>query len=458
MEHTTFRSINPATLEEVASYPSISQAQLDNKLVAAEAGYTAWRSTSIANRLQCIASLAEILRNNVETYAHMITLEMGKPITESRAEVLKCATCCDYYVKHAQAILALEHVEVEASKCYVRHDPLGAVLAIMPWNFPFWQVIRCAVPALTAGNVVLLKHAPNVIGCARQILSAMHQAGIPESVMQSIEIHHADVEQVIAHPLVQAVSLTGSERAGKSVAALAGKYLKKCVLELGGSNAFVVWDDANVAWAAEVAVGARMGNSGQSCIAAKRFIVHAKVYDAFVTEFTKRVDALVVDNPLAETTQVGPLARVDLAEQLEEQLTSSVSKGATVIAGGVRRDAWFSPTVVTNVVPGMRIFDEETFGPLACITRADSNHHGIDLATTTVYGLGISVFTADTNRAELVATTIPDGYVAINAAVKSDARLPFGGTKRSGYGRELSRDGLLEFVNRKTVIIQEEST
>ena len=399
-------------------------------------------------------TLGQVLRDNVEDYARMITLEMGKPISESRSEVNKCAWVCDYYATHAQAFLSDEIIGTEAQKSFVRHDPVGAVLAIMPWNFPFWQVFRYAAPTLIAGNTGLLKHAPNVFGCAAQIEEIFVKAGFPEAVFQNLIVHHDVTERIIAHDAVQAVTLTGSERAGSAVAQIAGKYIKKTVLELGGNNAFIVWDDADIDKAVKIALVARMLNCGQSCIAAKRFILMDGIYDAFVEKFTTAVAGLNSGDPMEDTTQVGPLARVDLADQLQKQVRSSLDLGAELLLGGNQSGCYHEPTVLGGVRPGMPAFSEETFGPLAAMIRVKDESEAFALSEQSKYGLGVTICTEDIDRAVARAGEVSDGAYFVNELVKSDPRLPFGGTKKSGYGRELSKDGIMEFVNRKTVYVK----
>jgi succinate-semialdehyde dehydrogenase/glutarate-semialdehyde dehydrogenase len=384
----------------------------------------------------------------------MIPLEMGKPIAESRAEVTKCALVCDYYAEHGPGFLADEVIGTDAQRSYVRHDPMGCVLSIMPWNFPFWQVFRFAAPALTVGNVALLKHAPNVFGCSILIAEVFEEAGFPRGTFQNLIIHHDQVEKIIAHENVKAVTLTGSERAGASVAEVAGRYLKKCVLELGGNNAFIVWKDADVEKAVQTAVNARMANAGQSCIAAKRFILVDAIYDDFVARFIQAAKKLVAGDPNDEATRVGPLARLDLADQLQRQVKQSVEMGAELLYGGNQRGCYHEPTILGNVKPGMPAFDEETFGPLAPMIKVKDEFEAFELAEKSRYGLGTTVCTRDIQRASELSAVVSDGAYFVNELVKSDPRLPFGGTKRSGYGRELAKDGMMEFVNRKTVYIK----
>jgi len=450
----TFKSINPYNNEEIKTYSEQSETGIESILSASEEAFDSWRTVPIPERSRRMQKAAELLRENKETYARTMTLEMGKPITESISEIEKCAWVCEFYAENAERFLADQIIETDASESFISHDPIGPVLAIMPWNFPFWQVFRFVAPALMAGNVALLKHAPNVFGCAMHIEDLLKEAGFPDGVFQNLVIHHDKVENIIADDRVKAATLTGSERAGSSVAALAGEHIKKTVLELGGSNSFIVWEDADIDQAVDTGISARMMNSGQSCIAAKRFILVGDAYEKFLPAFTEKVKELKSGDPLDEATDIGPLARTDLAEKLERQVKDSVEKGAQLLMGGERNRAYYEPTILTNVEPGMPAFDEELFGPAACFIRAESEDEAFELAGKSKYGLGTTVFTTDTERALKAAGSVPDGAYFINELVKSDPRLPFGGTKRSGYGRELSREGILEFVNKKTVYVK----
>jgi len=448
-----FKSINPYNGEEVGSYTGLTTAELDGKLAKSQTAFETWKKVPIAERAALMVRAGQVLRDNIEAYALMITLEMGKPISESRGEITKCAWVCDYYAENAVEFLTDEIIETDAKKSFVRHDPIGAVFAIMPWNFPFWQVFRFAAPTLIAGNTGLLKHAPNVFGCAKQIEEVFTKAGFPEGVFQNLIVHHDTTEQIIAHDAVQAITLTGSEGAGSAVAAIAGKYIKKTLLELGGNNAFIVWEDADIDKAVQKALVARMLNCGQSCIAAKRFILLEGIYDEFVSKFTEAVDKLVSADPKNETTQVGPLARKDLADQLQRQVKDSISQGAELLLGGEQNNAYHQPTVLGNVTAEMPAFKEETFGPLAAMIKAKDINEAFRLSEQSRYGLGVTICTTNTEMALKMASEVSDGAYFINELVKSDPRLPFGGTKYSGYGRELAKDGILEFVNRKTVYL-----
>jgi succinate-semialdehyde dehydrogenase/glutarate-semialdehyde dehydrogenase len=450
----TFESINPYNNKVVGTYESISDDALTQKLEKSASVFKTWSKESMQERSALMAKAGQVLRDNVEEYARMITLEMGKPIDESRGEIEKCAWACDYYAENATEFLKPEVIETDAQKSFVRHDPLGTILAIMPWNFPFWQVFRFAAPTLTAGNTAILKHAPNVFGCALLIEEVFTKAGFPDGAFQTLLVHHDKTEQIIAHDTVRAVSLTGSGRAGTAVASLAGKYLKKSLLELGGSNGFIVWEDADLDGIIETAVNARMKNAGQSCIAAKRFILVEGIYDQFIDKYKKAVEALQSGDPLNEATEIGPLARIDLADQLQEQVQKSIEQGAELISGGKQDGCYHEPTILAGVKPGMPAFDEETFGPLAAMIKAKDIDEAFELSERSIFGLGVTVCTTNIDKAIEMADRVSDGAYFVNALVKSDPRLPFGGTKISGYGRELSKDGILEFVNRKAVYVK----
>lgn len=449
-----FQSINPHNNEVVGNYTALSDDALISKLELADSAYKSWKQVDFATKAKLMNRAAEVLRENVEEYARMITLEMGKPISESRGEINKCAWVCEYYAENAEAFLSDEVIKTDASLSMVQHHPIGCVFAIMPWNFPFWQVFRFAAPTLMAGNTGMLKHAPNVFGCAEMMEDVFTKAGFPKGVFQNLIVHHDKTEMIIAHDAIQAVTLTGSEKAGSAVAALAGKYIKKSLLELGGNNAFIIWEDANLDQIIDAALVARMLNCGQSCIAAKRFILVGNMYDKFVGRFTEAISKLPAGEPLNDATKVGPLARIDLADQLQRQVKVSIEKGAELLLGGNQNNCFHEPTVLGNVTPGMPAFDEETFGPLAAMIKADSIDHAFELAEQSPFGLGLTVCTTDTEKALSMSHRVSDGAYFINELVKSDPRLPFGGTKKSGYGRELAKDGILEFVNRKTIYVK----
>ena len=449
-----FKSINPYNDKVVGQYTSLTQKELEEKLHKSKIAFESWRKVPLSERCRLLKKAEQVLRDNIEKYAQMITLEMGKPISESRSEVNKCAWVCDYYAENAVAFLADETISTDADKSFVRHDPIGGVLAIMPWNFPFWQVFRYAAPTLTAGNTGLLKHAPNVFGCAKQIEEVFTKAGYPSYVFQNLIVHHDQTELIISNDTVKAITLTGSERAGSAVAEIAGHHIKKTVLELGGNNAFIVWEDADIDKAVKTALTARMLNCGQSCIAAKRFILLEGIYDEFVMKFTEAVKQLKSGDPMDDRTDIGPLARIDLADQLNKQVNESVKKGAKLLLGGNQNGCYHEPTILGDVVPGMAAFDQETFGPLAAMIKAKDIDHAFELSENSNYGLGVTVCTKNVEKALKYADKVSDGAYFINELVKSDPRLPFGGTKNSGYGRELAKDGMMEFVNRKTVYMK----
>ncbi len=449
-----FKSINPYNGKVVGSYTAHSVAETEAMLNKAKEVFPSWRKRSVEDRSKLMIKAGQVLRDNVEEYAQMISLEMGKPITESRTEVLKCAWVCDYYAEKGAEFLANEVIKTEAQLSFVRHDAIGCVLAIMPWNFPFWQVFRFAAPTLIAGNTGILKHAPNVFGSAEMIADVFKKAGFPDGVFQNLIVHHDKTESIIAHDAIKAVTLTGSERAGIAVAEISGRHLKKTLLELGGNNAFIVWKDADIDKTVKTALTARMLNCGQSCIAAKRFILVEEIYDEFVSKFTKAVAALNPGDPMDEKTQLGPLARIDLSDQLHSQVIRSVDMGAELLFGGKQDKCYHEPTILGNVTPGMPAFDEETFGPIAAMIKAKDIAHAFELSEQSNYGLGVTVCTTNIEKAIEMAGEVSDGAYFINELVKSDPRLPFGGEKKSGYGRELGKDGMMEFVNRKTIYVK----
>jgi succinate-semialdehyde dehydrogenase/glutarate-semialdehyde dehydrogenase len=448
------KAINPATGQLIRGYPEHDATEIERRVAAAARAFPPWRALDLDARGAHLRATAQVLRRRVAELSALMTSEMGKPIAAAEAEVEKCAWACEHFAEHAKRYLAGEQIATDASASYTRCDPLGVVLAIMPWNFPFWQLIRCAAPALMAGNTVLLKHASNVPGSALAIEDVFRDAGLPEGAFATLLVGGAAIEPVVSDPRVAAVSLTGSEAAGSRVASLAGAALKKTVLELGGSDAFIVLADADVDAVARAAADARTINNGESCIAAKRFIVEEAIADRFESAFTGAMTLLTVGDPMERTTRIGPLARADSVRDLQDQVDRSVRSGAVVAIGGQpleRPGFYYPPTVLTRVVPGMAVFDEETFGPVAAVSRARDVAHAIALANASRFGLGASVWTSDPARGERLAAEIDAGSVFVNGAVKSDPRLPFGGVKRSGYGRELAAAGIREFVNVKTV-------
>jgi succinate-semialdehyde dehydrogenase / glutarate-semialdehyde dehydrogenase len=448
------RSIDPATGRELATFPELDQAGIESAIERAWSTRHAWRDAGAEVRASTLGSVAGVLRADKQRYAALLTSEMGKPIVEAEAEVEKCAWTAAWIADNAPRLLADEPIESTASESYVRFQPLGIVLAVMPWNFPFWQAFRAGLPALAAGNVMMLKHSSNVPQCALAIEEVFREAGVPEGVFQTLMIGSGPVERIVSDRRVAGVTLTGSEGAGSLVAAAAGKALKKSVLELGGSDPFIVLRDADVAAAATVACRARNQNNGQSCIAAKRFIVEESVADDFEELLAKAVGALQIGNPMDRGNQVGPLARADLVDELERQVTESVRLGARTLTGGKRLDGggyYFQPTVLSNVRPGMPAYHEETFGPVAAVIRVEDAEDALRVANDTDFGLGAAIWTADVGRAKKLAERVEAGLVFVNGMVASDARLPFGGVKRSGYGRELGSYGIKEFVNIQTV-------
>jgi succinate-semialdehyde dehydrogenase / glutarate-semialdehyde dehydrogenase len=450
----SIQSINPATGEVLENFQETSMSEIDEILDAAETTFREWRHRPFAERTQKMRQAAALLRGGKEKYARTMALEMGKPIVQGEAEAEKCAWTCDYYAEHAEAFLADQLRETDASRSFIRFESLGPVLAIMPWNFPFWQVFRFAAPALMAGNAGILKHASNVPRCALHIEDIFREAGFPKNLFRTVLAGPERVAAVIADPRTRAVTLTGSEAAGSKVAAQAGREIKKTVLELGGSDPFIVLEDADIQKAAKTAADARLINSGQSCIAAKRFIVAEKVSGAFLETFVSEMRSRKMGDPLDRQTQVGPQARDDLRASLHHQVDDSVKRGAKLLLGGripEGRGAFYPPTVLDGVSKGMPAFDEETFGPVAAVIRAQDEADAIRLANDSSFGLGASLWTQNRERAERVVGEIEAGCVFVNELVKSDPRLPFGGVKRSGYGRELSEYGIREFVNIKGV-------
>ena len=449
---------NPATGEQVATYESDDASDVEEALTRATERFDEWRERPLRERTALLSSAAEVLRENQDDYARTMTEEMGKPITQARSEVEKCAWGCDHYAENAAEYLApTGRASPPGSAVKTVYEPLGPVLAVMPWNFPFWQVFRFAAPYLTAGNVGVLKHASNVPGCARAIEEVFEKAGYPDGAFQSLLVGSDAIDDIVADERVRAATLTGSGPAGQAVASTAGENLKKTVLELGGSDPFVVLDDADLDAAAETGAWARNLNGGQSCIAAKRFVVHTDVYDDFLDRFVSEIESYTVGDPADEDTDVGPQARQSLMEDLHEQVEASVEAGATVATGGEpmdRQGAFYPPTVLTDVPEGCPADSEEVFGPVAAVFEVDDEDAAVEKANDTEYGLGASVWTQDRERGERLARRIEAGCVYVNQLVKSDPRVPFGGIKQSGYGRELSGPGIREFVNRKTVWVE----
>ena len=450
-------SVNPATEETVGVFPEASDAEVSQALERASKAQAVWSRTTIGERASLFRNLARELRRTVEDAARRMADEMGKPVVQGRQEVEKCAGACDYFTEHAEEFLSPVGVATDARESFVAFRPLGVVLAIMPWNFPWWQVLRASIPAILAGNTVVLKHASNVSGCSLAVSDNFLQAGFPPGVLTSLLVGSSRIEPLIRDPRIRAVTLTGSTAAGRSVAAAAGRALKKCILELGGSDPCVILEDADLDLAARMCAASRVINSGQSCIAAKRFVVVDGVREAFEERFVTAMQAHTVGDPREDSTQVGPLARSDLRQEIASQVSRSLAAGARCLTGGTMpetRGFYYPPTVLTDVRPGMPVFDEEVFGPVAAVVPVKDRARAIEAANATSYGLGATVFTADREEGRRIAAMeLEAGNCFVNAIVRSDPRLPFGGIKDSGFGRELSVFGMREFVNVKTVFV-----
>jgi len=451
-------SINPANGEPIDEYESHDSDDIESALSAAQSTFDDWSQQSIVHRQTLLEKTASLLDDRVDEYAELMTREMGKPIEQAKAEVRKCAWVCEYYAETADQHLQDEVIESDPdAHTLVSYEPLGPILAVMPWNFPFWQAFRFIAPNLAAGNVGLLKHASNVPGCALAIEAVLQDAGMPEAVFQTLLVSSSEVDSIIEDDRVAGVTLTGSEGAGRAVGSTAGQQLKPSVLELGGSDPFVVLDDAPIEATAERGAFARLQNTGQSCIAAKRFIVHEAVYDEFVDAFVEAIDDLTIGDPMDEETDIGPMARKDLRDDLDDQIERTLDQGGELVMGGKpmdRKGAYYQPTVLTEVPPDSVAATEETFGPVASVTRISDELEAIEVANSTTFGLGASVWTSDLDRGEQFAREFDAGLCFVNELVKSDPRLPFGGVKNSGYGRELGRHGIREFVNTKTIWVQ----
>jgi succinate-semialdehyde dehydrogenase/glutarate-semialdehyde dehydrogenase len=452
----TMTSRNPATGEILRTYDALSAEQLEQKLTLAESAFASHRRTSFARRAECMRAAGDILERDSLRLGRLMTLEMGKPIAAAIAEAEKCAWVCRYYADHAERFLADEEIDIGDRRSFIRHQPIGAVLAVMPWNFPFWQVFRFVAPAVMAGNVGVLKHASNVPGCALAIEDVMRRAGFDDGVFQALLVESDAVAALIRDPRIRAVTLTGSDRAGAAVAATAGECLKKSVLELGGSDPFIIMPSATLENAAETAVAARTINNGQSCIAAKRFIIADSIYDRFVPLFVERMRALRIGDPLDEQTQIGPLATRSIRDELAKQVDETVGRGARLLTGGrtPERPGWFyEPTVLEDIPGDSPAYRDELFGPVASLFRARDIDDAIRIANDSPFGLGSAAWTNDADEQRRFIAELDAGMVFINSMVASDPRLPFGGVKRSGYGRELGRIGILEFVNVKSVVV-----
>ena len=451
-------SINPANNKLIRSYDEMTNEESEKIILLADKAFNSWKEILFEKRSELMINAAKVLRDNSEEYSALMTIEMGKPIVQSRAEVEKCALVCDYYADNAEKFLTDEIIKTEAAKSFVSYQPLGVILAVMPWNFPFWQVFRFAAPNLMAGNAGLLKHASNVSGCALAIEDVFRKAGFPENLFRTLLVTSKNVKGIISNEKVQAITLTGSVPAGKSVASLAGSLIKKTVLELGGSDPYIILEDADLEKAAMSCVTSRLINGGQSCIAAKRFIIVESVYDEFEKLYLKIMSEKKMGDPSDEKNDVGPQASMHLRDELHDQVLRSIKQGAKLILGGTIPEtdgAYYPPTILSNVKPGMAAFDEELFGPVAALIKAKDEDEAIELANRSIFGLGAAVFTKDLKRGERIAKEkLNAGCCFVNDFVKSDPRLPFGGIKESGYGRELSPLGIKEFVNIKTVYIR----
>jgi acyl-CoA reductase-like NAD-dependent aldehyde dehydrogenase len=457
---TEFRSVDPSTGQLVAERPETAPDDLERAIALCEAAYRTWSVRSLADRAEAVKDLGVRIAAGRERYAMLMAEEVGKPLTQGLAEIDKCAAACTVAADRAADWLAPRSVRTEAETSYIRHDPMGPILAVMPWNFPFWQVIRFAAPTLLAGNTVILKHAPNAPRCAEALALLFDGGSFPAGALVNVLVKVDEIERIVADPRVAGATLTGSTRAGRSLAAVAGRHLKPSVLELGGSDPFVVFEDADLELAARTAAAARLQNNGQSCIAAKRFLVHRSVADELVERLRLALEAAVTGDPRDPATTVGPLARRDLRDHLHGQVTASVRQGARCVLGGEiptgadgepRQGFWYPPTLLLEAGPGMPVWDDEVFGPVAPVRTFDDESEAVAVANGSSFGLGATLFTSDRGRAEALARQLRCGSVFVNAMVRSDPRLPFGGIGDSGWGRELGREGILAFTHTKTV-------
>lgn len=449
-----FSISNPFNKTFLAKYQYSSDIEINHSLNISQKTLGEWRVLTLDKRIKFIKNLIFALTKKQQFLAENSTLEMGKPIKQSLAEVKKCALLCEYYIKNASNFLSRDIIETDSTESFVVYEPLGVILGVMPWNFPYWQVFRFAIPAILAGNTVVVKHASNVAGSARLLEELFREAGFPEGVYTNLLIAGEQVEAVINNPVIKGVSVTGSEKAGAAVASAAARQIKKAVLELGGSNALIICEDADIDAAVPIALNARMQNTGQSCIAAKRFLVQSNVYHEFLEKFRIAVENLKMGDPMDEGTDIGPLARTDLAEEVERQVNDSVAMGAKIITGGKRNDAFYQPTILVDVTTDMPVFTEEVFGPAVPVIPFNTFEEAVELSNKTGFGLGVSIFTKDIEGIKIKIHLFEEGAVFINAMVRSDPALPFGGVKRSGFGRELAENGIKEFVNVKTVYIK----
>ncbi len=448
------KSINPYTGHLAFTNPALSEQDIGIAIEQADDAYRSWRTTPVQKRAKYVYTLSQVLKDNKDTWGRVMSLEMGKPISQAIAEIEKCAWVCEHYADNAPTLLKNKEIKTEATASYVRFDPLGIILGVMPWNYPFWQVFRFAVPTLLAGNTALLKHASNVMESAKCIQQAFDMAGFPAHVFTNLTIGSQEVEAIIRHPKVKGVSLTGSKPAGSAVASIASQEIKPSLLELGGSNALVVFEDCDMEATADICINARFQNTGQSCIAGKRLLVQSSIAKSFLALMVEKVKTLPSGDPLDKHTFIGTMVHKAAAKELHDQLQASVAKGAKILVGGHYQEAYFEPTIVDKVTESMPIFQEETFGPLLACTTFETEAEAVRLVNASEFGLGVSLFTKDTQRIERLIPQLEDGAVFINELVKSDPRLPFGGTKISGFGRELSEEGIMAFVNKKTVYVR----
>ncbi len=450
-------SINPSNGEKIMEYAPYSQKEIEQILSEVHKSFVDWKESEFHFRQQCLQKLVQILRAEQSYLANLITEEMGKPITESFAEIEKCAWVCEYYAEHGASFLQDKTIQTEFSHSFVSYEPLGTILAVMPWNFPFWQVFRFLTPNLMAGNTSVLKHASNVTGCALKIEELVQKSGFPTHVFRTLVIQSSQVEYVIQHDSIQAVTLTGSEQAGSAVASIAGREIKKSVLELGGSDPFIVLDDANLDTCVHSAINARFLNAGQSCISAKRFIVSESILDTFVEKVTEKIQSLTIGDPKNSNTHIGPLAKPEFVDDLHQQVSESISMGATLVLGGQPISGhgfFYPPTLLRDCTEEMPVMNEETFGPVFSIISVKNVDEAITIANNSDLGLGACIWTENLEKGIQYAKQIESGAVFINDMTKSDPRLPFGGIKKSGYGRELSKEGIQEFVNIKTIVVK----
>ena len=447
------KSINPLTGKKIKEYKCFSEDKVNSLINNVDDNYQLWKNISIDKRAEILLSIGKKLKSELDIHSKMISTEMGKPITESRAEVLKCIWVIEFYVQNAKKFLENEYIDTEYDESFIQYEPLGIIFGVMPWNFPYWQVFRFIVPSLMAGNVCIVKHAPNVSGCALLIEKLFDENLIYKNIFKVLLVSESEVSRIISNVKVSAVTMTGSENAGSQVAMKSGQEIKKTVLELGGSDSFIVLEDANVDIASEIAIKSRFFNSGQSCIAAKRFLVHKDIYDIFIKKIKKSILDLKMGDPLLKETDIGPLAKVEFVDKLDEFVKSSIKKGAKCLIGGKKKDCFYYPTLLVDVDETMDVFNHETFGPIFCVIKINNTEEAIKISNNSIYGLGGSIWTSDLQKGKEIASKIESGAVFINDMTKSDPRLPFGGIKKSGFGKELSVYGIKEFVNMKTITV-----